>query len=122
MGRNNIKTNKTVGLSSVEKTLVKMEQVRKNPSMKSINRRPHRSEMRPKSTLASTNNMYKKMSSGPRNVGQIRKNVNTDFGPGHSIGGVTDASQRTKYKDRYIIKSTKYGSKLMRSSFDKIRK
>jgi len=109
-------------LSTVGKTLWQMERARVDISRKFPTRRQHRSDMKPYSPLAYHDSVYNQMLGGKRNIGEVRKNTNTDFGPGHSIAGSTDASKRTKYKDRLIIKSTQYGNKLMRSSFDKKRK
>ena len=43
-------------------------------------------------------------------------NTETDFGPGHALKGVSDASQRTIYGEEFKVKQTIYGKKIVKNN------
>ena len=107
--------------SSIEKTLNKFNNVVSNQSMRKPIRRKHRSEMKPQTNLGS--HLYAKMvADNNQPVGESRYNRYTDVGPGHSISGISDNLNQNPHNEKFILKSTVYGTKLMRSTFDKKRK
>ena len=48
-------------------------------------------------------------------------NVETDFGPGNSLRGISDASQKTLDGNNFKVKQTIYGKKIVKNNVKETR-